>query len=69
VFRRDAGPPGFEPGTSGLESHGPQRGRVLAPSNYWLKLGVNKKQIYINKPFIVYIKTLENRGSHTTGQY
>jgi NADPH-dependent curcumin reductase CurA len=50
-----------------VENHGTLRGRVLASSNYWLKLEVNKKQIYINKPFIIYIKTLENGGSHTIG--
>jgi len=48
-----------------LENHGALRGRVLASSDYWLKLEVNKRQIYINKPFILCIKTLENRGDLT----
>jgi hypothetical protein len=48
-----------------LENRSTLRGKVLASSSYWLKLEVNKGQIYINKPFIVCIKTLENRGDLT----
>lgn len=39
-----------------LENRSTLRGKVLASSSYWLKLEVNKGQIYVNKPFIVYIK-------------
>jgi hypothetical protein len=39
-----------------LQSLGVLRGRVVATSRYWIKLEFNNKAIYINKPFIVYIK-------------
>jgi len=39
-----------------LQSGGSIAGRVAASSRYWVKLDVRGKLIYINKPFIVFIK-------------
>jgi hypothetical protein len=39
-----------------LQSYGTFYGKLVASSKFWIKLDMRGKAVYINKPFIVFIK-------------
>lgn len=48
-----------------LKSGGVLRGRVVATSSYWVKMEFSNITLYINKPFIVYVRILEGSVEKT----
>lgn len=42
-----------------LRNGGVLRGRVVSTSSYWVKIESSSAALYINKPFIVYVRVLE----------
>jgi sRNA-binding regulator protein Hfq len=42
-----------------LKNGGVLRGRVVSTSSYWVKIESSSIALYINKPFIVYVRVLE----------
>ena len=42
-----------------LKNGGVLRGRVVSTSSYWVKIESSSVALYINKPFIVYVRVLE----------
>jgi len=44
-----------------LKNGGVLRGRVVSTSSYWVKIESSSAALYINKPFIVYVRVLETR--------
>jgi len=43
-----------------LKNGGVLRGRVVSTSSYWVKIESSSVALYINKPFIVYVRVLES---------
>jgi len=44
-----------------LKNGGVLRGRVVSASSYWVKVESSGVQLYVNKPFIVFVRALEQQ--------
>jgi sRNA-binding regulator protein Hfq len=42
-----------------LKNGGVLRGRVVSTSSYWVKIESSSAALYINKPFIIYVRVIE----------
>jgi hypothetical protein len=42
-----------------LQTYGSLRGKIAGISRYWIKLEFSGRYIYINKPFIVFIRPIQ----------